>query len=397
MLHGTLTVADDEVWARVKWQSTNNFVPDTDFFHDEYGDIWTDGSLDIRVQFKKQIGSVYFEIDPQISIQKGVGVELERSFNLPAEYQSGSDSFRQFDLSRSLANETDTRAIARIDQARVKYQAANWSLSAGREALTWGGGFVFHPLDLFNPFTPTAVDREFKPGSDLVLYQQLLRSGGDLQGLFIQRRDPFDQYDAVHTLAVKYHGFWDQLAYELLVGEHYGEQVIGLALSLPMGGALLHTDVSQLCVESECYFAGIVNLSYTISVMDAPVYMFGEYFHNQEGVTDVALAPTAQRLQQRIARGEIHTQMRDYVGLGLNFPWHPLWTQSFVFMANINEFSPLFQAFASFDPSDALLIQAGMVIPLGEDDSEFGTQSLIGSDRTQGGGRSLFVSLAWYF
>ena len=37
--------------------------------------------------------------------------------------------------------------------------------------MSWGNGLVFQPMDLFNPFTPTAVDRDYKPGNDLLLVE----------------------------------------------------------------------------------------------------------------------------------------------------------------------------------------------------------------------------------
>jgi hypothetical protein len=43
-----------------------------------------------------------------------------------------------------------------------------WPVSPRAREAGWGNGLVFQVLDLFNPFPPNAVDREYKPGSDML-------------------------------------------------------------------------------------------------------------------------------------------------------------------------------------------------------------------------------------
>ena len=57
----------------------------------------------------------------------------------------------------------------------------HWAVTVGRQAVSWGSGIVFQPLDPFNPFAPTAVDRDYKAGDDLVLIERLFDNGHDAQ------------------------------------------------------------------------------------------------------------------------------------------------------------------------------------------------------------------------
>ena len=41
----------------------------------------------------------------------------------------------------------------------------------GRQAITWGNGLVFNAMDIFNPFDPAAVDKEYKTGDDMIYGQ----------------------------------------------------------------------------------------------------------------------------------------------------------------------------------------------------------------------------------
>ena len=44
-------------------------------------------------------------------------------------------------------------------------------------------------MDLFNPFSPTAVQRDYKVGDDMA-HVQLPLNTGELQMLYLPRRDP---------------------------------------------------------------------------------------------------------------------------------------------------------------------------------------------------------------
>ena len=62
----------------------------------------------------------------------------------------------------------DQTLYHRLDRLSVTFQPYWGTLQIGRQALTWGNGFLFNPMDLFNPFSPTQIDREYKPGDDMV-------------------------------------------------------------------------------------------------------------------------------------------------------------------------------------------------------------------------------------
>ena len=64
----------------------------------------------------------------------------------------------------------------------------DWGLARiGRQAVTWGNGFLFNPMDLFNPFAPTQIDRDYKIGDDMIFTQFPLKQTGDLQLLYVPR------------------------------------------------------------------------------------------------------------------------------------------------------------------------------------------------------------------
>jgi len=48
-------------------------------------------------------------------------------------------------------------------------------------------------MDLFNPFAPTDVERDYKVGDDMVTTQFGINGMGDFQFLYVPRRDPMNE------------------------------------------------------------------------------------------------------------------------------------------------------------------------------------------------------------
>ena len=78
-------------------------------------------------------------------------------------------------------------ATGTIDRASVTFTTDNLVLRAGRQAITWGSGMVFHPSDIVAPFAPDAIDTTYKPGVDMLYGQYLFDNGADIQAIVVPR------------------------------------------------------------------------------------------------------------------------------------------------------------------------------------------------------------------
>ena len=162
LLSATWGLAQIDVQARFKYSGSLTKLPSTDLFHSLVGTSHTDNQLDARVQFSGNQESLSWYVDSTFSMLHGDSIKLEKILQLPNEARRGSQAHRRFDLTSRLLDKQDTSIVAAIDRAVVQYRKKTWSIKVGRDALSWGNGVVFHPLDLFSPFAPTTVDREFK-------------------------------------------------------------------------------------------------------------------------------------------------------------------------------------------------------------------------------------------
>ena len=128
-----------------------------------------------------------------------------------------SDRTRLFDLTKIIGDQGKQAAFHRLDRLSVGYTGPRAVLRFGRQAVTWGNGMVYTPMDIFNPFDPTAVDTEYKTGDDMLYGQYLRDNGDDWQSVLVFRRDLIsgDLDSDVSSLALKYHGFGGDTEYDL--------------------------------------------------------------------------------------------------------------------------------------------------------------------------------------
>lgn len=354
----------------------------------------TDFRLDLRLMFKHSKGPLRIEFDPTLTWTGGDAVQVLRSSSLPLEQLPGNDSRRHFNWSNELLGDDEMRLVARIDRLSIAFRQPNWSLQAGRQAVSWGNGLVFQPLDLFSPFAPTTIDREFKPGVDSVLFESLVGGSNELQLLWIERQDD-SVHPETHTAALKWHTELREFSLDLIVAQHIGEEFAAISLSLPVAGSLLRLETSRLCSKATCALSGLANVDYTVSIGPTLVYMFGELYHNGFGLNQ-ATDDVPDSLNERLARGELFTLMKNYGSLGLNVTWHPLWSQSLIYLNNLEDRSGLVQTAVNYEPGDASRMQFGISMPFGEGNTEFGRRELT-DDYTTGSGATVFLSWAYYF
>ena len=256
-------------------------------------------------------------------------------------------------------------------------------------------------MDLISPFAPTTVDRDFKAGDDLLIVDKLFDDGGDLQLLAVARRDlSGDVTGDVASAAAKYHAFLGNGELELFAGKHYRDQVYGGSGRLPLGGALLRTDLVATRLDGgDWRLSGIVNMDVSFTLAGRPAYVFGEYYHNGFGVAELPdlIAELPPELVERLGRGEVFTLMRDYTALGGTYEWHPLWTQTLTLITNLNDASSLLQTQLSYVPSDHATIDLGVIVPIGDAGQEYGGVPVFGEELTSGGAFQGYVRWVYYF
>ncbi len=397
-----------EADVRLKWFGSVTALPSHDAIRFLDGTPQRDQSVDARLMFSGGGGGFEWLVHHASTMLSGDGVALSRQNQraVPGAFDSvpSGDERRLADLTWPIDDGKRHDAFHRLDRVALKYRRGRWAFTVGRDAVSWGSGRVFQPMDLFNPFAPTAVDRDFKAGDDLVHAQVLLDSGADIELLAVGRRDAAGDVTATAaSFAGKVHGFAGAAEYELLAARHYRDRVYGATLRLPLGGALLRTDIVATDLQGGGWrTSGVLNVDYSFDVGQKNVYVFGEYYHNGFGGSSIVpLAQQSPLLLERLARGEVFTLMRDYAALGGSVQWHALLTQNLTLIANLHDASSLLQTSFTYDPGDRQRLEVGFTLPMGRRGDEYGglpvARSPTGSVLTSGGGARAFARWVFYF
>jgi hypothetical protein len=388
---------------RLKWFTAASALPSHDVLRSVIDTPSVDSTADMRMMFRHDVGPVRFLVDHSTIMQTGDAVFLQRGPDAALDQTVIDDESRWVDLTWEIEDGDHHQSLHRLDRLAVQVQQGNWGVTVGRQAVSWGSGMVFQPMDPFNPFSPTVVDKDYKAGNDLVLVDRLLANGQDLQFLHVVRRDDDGHVTSeVSSTALKWHGYVGSVEFELIGAQHYDERFVGGTLRLPVGEALLRSDVVAIEVADEWRVSGLVNIDYSFGWSDYNGYVFAEYFYNDFGVDELpdnpALLPP--ELRERLERGEVFNLMRDYIAVGASMQWHPLVNHSVTFITNLHDASSLFQTSLSYSPSDHQTLQAGWVEPLGGRGDEFGGvpvfRDLADDLITTGGASRVFLRWVYY-
>ncbi len=126
-----------------------------------------------------------------------------------------------------------------LDRASIALSLGGVDLKIGRQAIGWGRGLMFSAVDIFAPFTPLEVDREWRRGVDAV------RGTLPLSDLFsMDLVAAFGESEETSAFALRVHGYVGSLDGEIIVGRRYSDTFYAATASLPVWDAELHGEVA---------------------------------------------------------------------------------------------------------------------------------------------------------
>jgi hypothetical protein len=314
-----------------------------------------------------------------------------------------NDDRRLMDLTQTIDSSDDYILYHRLDRLSLTL-LPEWGLARlGRQVVTWGNGLLFNPMDLFNPFPPTDIERDYKVGDDMITTQFALSRLGDVQGLYVARRDPITnnvEWDQ-SSLAGKLHVAVGTTEFDVMAAHHYDDIVTGIGSTGYLGDTAWRLDATWTFLDGEVnrdnYLSLVADIDYSWVWWQKNFYGFLEFYFNGLGKNDYLNGLTDPDITERLDRGELFVLGRYYLSGHINIELHPLFNFYFTVINNLKDPSGILQPRMIYDLFPNFQVTLGGNIYYGEDDTEYGGIELPGTDLQLKPANSGYLWFSYFF
>lgn len=323
--------------------------------------------------------------------------------NAPFLTPNTDDDRRFMDLTHLLRDRDDHTLTHRLDRLLVSWSPDPFVIKAGRQAVTWGSGFLFNPMDLVNPFAPTDIERDYKIGDDMISLRFPLTQSGDAELLYVPRRSLETGGVSWNesSLAAKVRFSLGGLELDVLSARHYRDAVVGLGATGYAGNTAWRMDATWTFldrkIDQEGFLSLVANVDYSWVWWGKNFYGFLEFFYCGLGEGDPGAALMNSQLMARLERGELFTLGRAYLAGHVKFEPHPLFNILLTVIHRTREPSGLIQPRMTWDATTNVQITLGGSLPYGARGTEFAGYTLPGTDFLSPAPAHGFVWVTYYF
>jgi len=390
--------------AGLSWYQENHLLSEM-----EDRQLFFDGSIDLR------LNSALFFAD-YVSLEvayeaAGVGGQTRKAMlSLPADSSyaqlfresAPSDDNQLFDLTGVASNNEEYTAYHRIDRLFIALDSDYGTVKAGRQALTWGNGQIFNPADLVNPFAPADIIRDYKVGTDMLLYQTGGERISDFQLVYVPRRNEEGTLDETQsTYGGRVRISQNELDIDLLALRTYEDSVIGSGLTGFLGSALYRTDWTLTFLNDDSgrdqYLSIVANLDYSWVLQDKNWYGFVELYYNGVGADSPKEALQDEALVARLLRGELFVTGKYYFDAMVQYEAHPLMNCFVSVIVNLKDLSFLLQPRLVWEMTESFQLLTGVNLPVGGRGDEFGEGEDVETGLASGRAVQGYALVTWFF
>ena len=314
--------------------------------------VITAGTPQYQTQLQTELEAMGLEVEgAATTMMTGVGLQAPEAVEL---------SWRMDDTDLFLQGRTDRLfAQATVGQSTIRL---------GRQAISFGHGMVFNPMDLVQPFSIATIDNEYKAGIDALRVERYFGMAGQLTGV-VAYAGSWD-VDGL-TAVLNANGTFGWTDVSLFGGMVKSDRVIGTGVATSIGAVGLHSDVtltmptetSKEGVESEDSFVRVTTGAFWRPFTTSSMTV--EYYYQSLGADSAAdYLQFAQ--SDRYARGELWVMGQHYASLAWAQELTALSSGSLAIIGNLMDASALVSPSLSLSVSDEVQLVAGGYVGLGE-------------------------------
>ena len=300
----------------------------------------------LRVEAKGKAGD-FFSYNVQYDNDVVFGDYLETGEFAAIEANASQAHRRTYwDLDGEISSKDRLRWNHSLHRAYGEIKSGDVDLTIGRQRIAWGRGWFFSPLDIFNPLSPTAIERAEREGVDGVVLE--LSSGIASKGslVYLPMKNSSDTFAAkVDTLI----GSYD---IGLAAGSHVGVDFIGADFTGYVGDAGFK---GELAYSRETH---VDNLSWLLSgnyTFENSLTIMVEYFCNGGG----SLHP-------------INYDGENYIGVDAGYDLTPLTRFENLLILNLSDGSRFYSPFINSSLEENMDLTLGVQFFAGDGGDEYG-------------------------
>jgi len=404
----------DTQWGgHLRVQGSASRVDDETVFQPVGTGNYYDGFINLCLKNKIFYGErTYFETHYEAVVSGGETREKQRRLQklYPGILNSGlagagplNGQRRLMDLTEPIKETEDYLAYHRLDRLSITFLPEWGSICLGRQAITWGNGILFNPMDLFNPFSPTDIDRDYKTGDDMATIRIYSKKGQEFQLLYVPRRNPGGKSIEWNesSMAGKLHFSQGETEFDVMAAAHYKDFVTGFgtagylmdaAWRLAFTWTFLNNGIGR-----DGFHSAVVNIDYSWTWFEKNIYGLIEFYSNGLGRGNYCQRATDPELLRRLNRGEVFTLGGNYIAGQIQIEIHPLSKFFLTLINNLNDPSGIIQPHVVLDISQDVQCIIGGSIYYGKRGTEYGGFRIPLTNFIHKPSLNAFLNFAWFF
>jgi hypothetical protein len=282
---------------------------------------------------------------------------------------SGENPFRSLDLEDTRRISGGTTILSELDRLSLTFPLDRISLTAGRQAVSWGEAYYYNFGDLFGAFPITETNRLHKTGIDAILATISLGSFSDLSLAAVPSRDR-DDSAAARLLFPAGPG-----SMTLTFGYVLGADEAGAGYTVDLKGTKVYgTCLLTMPEDDEDFIELVLGAERQVGPY---THAFGEVYYNGWGAEDPD-GYTGLLTSRRFLDGRVLTLGRLNAAFEVSRQVSALFTITPAVFANLSDGSALLRLDGAYSASDLTSVTAGVFFGLGDRpdgltlESEFG-------------------------
>ncbi len=314
-----------------------------------------------------------FRVTDNLELGHSVKIETHGVIDFkspPSGVSSGlaiSKSRHFLPLQIDVANQADYFSEARLDRFNLSFDLGKSKVTIGRQPVTWGEGYFWPALDLFSPFSPEQLDRDYKSGVDSVKINMPL---GNLSELEVIGGVLGSSLDRDGTLGALLRWNLGNVDLGFMGGSFHQDSVGGLFLSADVRGTGVRAEVTYTSsgdrydrqLDRKNFWRGSIGITRQLT---STISLTSEVAFNGYGADD-SENYALWYLSDRISRGEVNGYGQYYWGTSVTQQFHPLLIGTITSLVNFTDNSVLLTPSVIWSLSDNSDLIAGAELGIGD-------------------------------